>query len=195
VPRSKRRDRAIRLPARPGRLVSFVLTTVLLSSGLIAVAPAFGAQSEDQVKAAFLFNFARYVEWPVDAFADASQAVRICMLGTDGFAQVVSRAVSGKSVGDRAVEVDLPGDLESLAGCHILYVGDRVEAGPREIADRVGGASVFTVADRAGFARGGGVANFIRADNRIRFEINPGAAKRAGLKISSRLLRLAKVVE
>jgi hypothetical protein len=153
------------------------------------------AQSEDQVKAAFLFNFARYVEWPADAFRDASQAMRICMVGSEGFAHVVSSAVSGKSVGDRAVEVDTPADLESAAGCHILYVGDDVEGLSREIVADLASAGVFTVSDRAGFAEGGGIANFIRADNKIRFEINPGAAKRAGLKISSRLLRLAKVVE
>jgi hypothetical protein len=153
------------------------------------------AQSEDQIKAAFLFNFARYVEWPSAAFENGDAAVKICMVGSGDFAGVVSQTVSGKNVGDRAVEVDTPSDLSRASGCHILYVGASVSEGPAEVAASVHASNVFTVADRAGFASGGGIANFIRTDNKVRFEINPGAAKKAGLKISSRLLRLAKVVK
>jgi len=168
-------------------LQAFALST-------LAASPA-RAQSEDQVKAAFLFNFARYVEWPANAFGSDGAPIRICMLGSGGFSSVVSKAVSGKSVGDRAVEVDTPADLGGTAGCHILYVGETANSATSDVAAKVDGASVFTVADREGFAAGGGIANFIRADNKIRFEINPGAAKKAGLKVSSRLLRLAKVVD
>jgi len=157
-------------------------------------APA-SAQSEDQIKAAFLYNFARYVEWPDSAFASGSDAVRICMVGSGDFAAVVSKTVSGKSVGDRSVEVDTPANLAAASSCHILYVGDSFDGNPQEVAASVEPASVFTVADREGFATGGGIANFIRTDNKVRFEINPGAAKKVGLKVSSRLLRLAKVVQ
>jgi len=152
------------------------------------------AQSEDQIKAAFLFNFARYVEWPVEAFAGPEDAVKICMVGAASFAGVVSKTVSGKSVENRPVAVDTLAGLSELSGCHILYVGAGIGFDPGEVASRAAGASVFTVADHEGFASRGGIANFIRADNKVRFEINPSAAKKAGLKISSRLLRLAKVV-
>lgn len=153
------------------------------------------AQSEDQIKAAFLFNFARYVEWPEAAFASADTAVRICMAGSPRFASVVEKTVSGKSVANRPVQVDKLSALSAVSDCHILYVGAEIDSATAEVASTVSGSSVFTVADRAGFAEDGGMANFIRADNKIRFEINPGAAKKAGLKVSSRLLRLAKVVE
>jgi len=166
--------------------------------GLIALgvtADPARTQSEDQIKAAFLFNFARYVEWPDQAFDSGSAPVRICMAGASDFASIVSQAVGGKSVGDRAVEV-VPGvGLEDASTCHILYVGGELEAGADVVASSVSGGHVFTVADRDGFAASGGIANFIRTDNKVRFEINPGAAKQAGLKISSRLLRLAKVVK
>ena len=176
----------------PSRLTAIV---VVLWCLLIGAASVANAQSEDQVKAAFLFNFARYVEWPSDAFPSDDSAVRICMIGTNGFSGVVSNTVSGKSVGNRSVEVDTPADLSGASGCHILYVGEGIQAKANEVASSVAGANVFTVADRVGFAQGGGIANFIRTDKKIRFEINPGAAKKAGLKISSRLLRLAKVVK
>ncbi len=157
--------------------------------------PEAHAQSEDQIKAAFLFNFARYVEWPASAFSGPEDAVKICMAGAASFADVVTQTVSGKSVENRPVAVTAVATLSGLSGCHILYVGDDLAANPAEVAASVSGSNVFTVADRAGFARGGGIANFIRANKKIRFEINPSAAKKAGLKVSSRLLRLAKVVK
>jgi len=177
------------------RLCKAAVLVVGVGLSLALNAPPAAAQSEDQIKAAFLFNFARYVEWPDSAFASGSDAVRICMVGSGDFAGVVSSTVSGKSVGDRSVEVDTPADLSAASGCHILYVGESFDGDPTAVATSVEPASVFTVADRAGFATSGGIANFIRTDNKVRFEINPGAAKKAGLKVSSRLLRLAKVVK
>jgi hypothetical protein len=161
---------------------------------LLSNAPAL-AQSEDQVKAAFLFNFARYVEWPDRAFADEASPVRICTIGADDFGSVVSAVVEGKSVGMRAVSVEPVSDVASAEGCHILYAGTASDVSPDEVVSGLAGASVFTIADTAGFAEKGGIANFFRADNKVRFEINPTAARGAGLKISSRLLRLARVVE
>jgi len=173
----------------------WVSVLVVAASFLCIGVPEARAQSEDQIKAAFLFNFARYVEWPESAFAGPDAAVKICLAGSDKFASVVSLTVSGKSVENRPVEVDaLPG-LSGVSGCHILYVGEGIDSAPAEVASSVSGSSVFTVADCEGFATGGGIANFIRADNKVRFEINPSAAKKAGLKVSSRLLRLAKVVK
>lgn len=153
------------------------------------------AQSEDQVKAAFLFNFARFVEWPASAFDVADGGVRVCIAGDPAFARIVSKVVSGKKVGDRSVRVEETDGVGEAERCHILYVGDDVAEPAGAIAARVEGRGVFTVGDRPDFARDGGVANFIRTDKKIRFEINAGAAKASGLKISSRLLRLATVVE
>jgi hypothetical protein len=161
--------------------------------GLLAV-PVARAQSEDQIMAAFLFNFARYVEWPKDAFDRSDMPVNICMLSTKEFGDIVSKTVSGKTVADREVVVRWTAGLPDTAGCHILFIGREFERSHSDAVAVLDGMSVFTVADQEGFARAGGTANFFRADNRIRFEINPLAAKKAGLKISSRLLRLAKVV-
>ena len=174
--------------------VSVVLATLAaLLFGLFAV-PGARAQSEDQIMAAFLFNFARYVEWPENAFDRSDMPVNICMLSSKEFGDVVSRTVSGKTVADRSVVVRWTSDLPEATGCHILFIGSEFERSHSDAVAVLDGMSVFTVADQEGFARAGGTANFFRADNRIRFEINPLAAKKAGLKISSRLLRLARVV-
>ena len=166
----------------------------LIGCALICGSSAF-AQSQEQIKAAFLFNFARYVEWPETAFDGPEAPVRICMVRARVFADLVSRSVSGKSVGIRSVAVEDRSNPERSGGCHILYIGDDLGPPGSDAGSGLGGGHVFTVGDREGFAAQGGIANFIRVGNKIRFEINPNAAKRAGLKISSRLLRLAKVVQ
>lgn len=169
-----------------------VVVATLIS--FLFVVPKGIAQSEDQVMAAFLFNFARYVEWPKDAFDTGDAPVMICMLGSADFREIVSQTVSGKTVDDRPFEVNQTSNLLETGGCHILFIGRDFKKSHGATIAALGRTSVFSVADQEGFAEAGGIANFYRAENRIRFEINPGAAKKAGLKISSRLLRLAKVV-
>ena len=170
-----------------------LLGIVLLSVLVLDAAPT-RAQSEDEIKAAFLLNFARYVEWPVAAFSSADSPVRVCMLEAGDFGKVVRDTIAGKSVGARSVEVVGVDAALAAADCHILFLES--ESGYEgEVLETLGESSVFTVASDTGFAKNGGIANFFRAGNRIRFEINPRAARGAGLNISSRLLRLAQVVE
>lgn len=152
------------------------------------------AETEDQIKAAFLLNFARYVEWPADAFESESDPIQICMLGSNGFDRTVSSTIKGKTVGTRGLRVVSVADPAVAVACHILFL-ERGSESAEKIVASLGNESVFTVSDDEGFASKGGIANFYRAGNRIRFDINPGAAKVARLKISSRLLRLARLVE
>lgn len=181
---------AIRIYRR--RFISWIGIVALVFA--LIPSTAVIAQSEDEIKAAFLLNFARYVEWPENAFATPEAPVRICTLDSGGFKSVVLTTVKGKTVGPREVDVVDVATASDASDCHILFVGSD-EGSPQSIMGALGGASVFTVANDEGFAKRGGVANFFRSENRIRFEINPNAAQSAGLKISSRLLRLAQLVE
>lgn len=182
--------------ARPTALhptTHFVFACVLAVANLI---PRLAlAESADQVKAAFLFNFARYVEWPESAFASADAPIRICLIGGEGFDGVLKSAVSGRTVAERPVEVAPLASLDGAADCHLLFFEEGAVAQGATVAERLGSLAVFTISDRAGFAHEGGIANFILVDQKIRFEINQKAARRAGLKISSSLLRLAKLVD
>lgn len=181
---------------RPARRAAAVLGASLATVLLLAVsAPGATAQSEDQVMAAFLLNFARYVEWPEDAFDRADAPVRICMVDADGLGGVVAETVAGKTVGDRPLEVADSSDLAATAGCHIVFIGREHAASIGAAVAALDRSHAFSIADHEGFATAGGVANFYREDSRIRFAINPSAARKAGLTISSRLLRLAKVVD
>jgi hypothetical protein len=168
---------------------------IAMLAAFLLVVPKASAQSEDQIMAAFLFNFARYVEWPEDAFDQSDMPVNICMLSSKEFGDVVSKTVMGKTIADRPVVVRWTAELPETVGCHILFIGREFDRSHQDAVAVLDGMSVFTVADQEGFAQAGGTANFFRVGNRIRFEINPSAATKAGLKISSRLLRLAKVVE
>lgn len=169
---------------------------VVLSVTLGALLPARGvrAESEQAVKAAFLFNFARYVEWREGTFESDIMAIRVCVAGDPAFEHVLATAVAGRSVGKRPVEVVRIQGLADAEGCQLLFFDAKSGLTPDAVVAALADRSVFTLSDDAGFAGVGGVANFILVDQKVRFEINPKAARRAGLKISSSLLRLAKLV-
>jgi hypothetical protein len=186
-----------RIPRALSSPASWALPAIALIAFLFPVLSAelARAMTESQVKAAFLYNFARYVEWPQHAFESGDSPFRICVLGADDFASVVTEVVAGKQVDARPVEVSELSGLDGVTRCQVLFVGGWMKLDPAEFFSELEGASVFTVSDADGFARDGGVANFFRAKSKVRFEINPGAVQRAGLKTSWRLLRLARVVE
>lgn len=169
---------------------------LLALAGLAAVqASASDSPSANDVQAAYLFNFVRFVEWPDDSFSDAAAPVKICVLGDAGFTRVARDSISGRSVGDRQVVVEATESVLGSRGCHILYVDASRRGDESEVLATFGKRSVLTVSDTDGFAKRGGVANFVTVDDKIRFVINKKAADQAGLKISSRLLRIAQVVD
>ncbi len=160
---------------------------------LAAVTQAQSA-TEYQVKAAFLFNFAKFVEWPADAFSAADAPLQICVLGQDPFGHEFEQVIVDKTVNGHRIEVVHPSGVPQAKSCHIIFVASAEKQQVREILRGLRGASVLTVGDTAGFAQIGGVINFVLDENRVRFEINVKAAERAHLKISSRLLTVAKVI-
>lgn len=151
------------------------------------------AESEEAVKAAFLFNFARYVEWREGSFSSESAPIQICVAGNGSFEAILATAVAGRSVGKRRVEVRAITGLDGADRCQLFYFDEKSGLASDVVVSTLGQHSVFTIADGTGFAAKGGVANFVLVDQKVRFEINPKAAQRAGLKISSSLLRLAKL--
>jgi len=160
-----------------------------------AQALAAGSPSANDVQAAYLFNFVRFVEWPAAAFDSDSAPVKICVLGDSGFTDVASESINGRSVGSRKVVVEPTESVLGSRGCHILFVDPSRKDDEGEVLATFGNRSVLTVSETDDFAKRGGVANFVTVDDKIRFVINKKAADEAGLKISSRLLRIAQVVE
>ncbi len=172
------------------RVLSFgAALTVLLATG----APG---QTVDQyqVKAAFLYNFAKFVEWPAHTFKLASDPIVICVLGENPFGQLLEETVRGKSVDGRALAVRQVSELRQPYNCQILFVGTSDRPRRRAILGQIGSAAILTVGEAEGFAEEGGVVNFTVEGGKLRFQINPDAAERANLRISSKLLSLAQIV-
>lgn len=164
----------------------------------LGLSPALAAvedqpPSEYQVKAAFLYNFAKFVEWPAEAFPQASSAFHLCIIGADPFRNALEEAVEGRTIGGHPLVIFKSPDGRGLEICHMAFVG----AGSTKETQRLVATRrnlLLTVGETDLFLRWGGIINLVRDGNKIRFEINSDAAERVGLKISSKLLALAKVV-
>lgn len=168
------------------------LGTAALAAALLlaAFAAPAGAQDEYGVKAAFLFNFAKFVEWPADAFVAPDAGLVLCVAGAGAVDAAVQATVKGKLVNGRPIEVRRVDDGEARS-CHLLFIADGRDRAAQLVEGARAGA-VLTVGETPGFTQLGGVINFTTEDSKVRFEINEDAARKARLKISSKLLSLAK---
>jgi YfiR/HmsC-like len=153
--------------------------------------------SEYLIKAGFIYNFAKFVEWPSASFSQPDAPIVIGILGTDPFGNVLDRIVADKKIGSRGFVVrryKWGKDLKDLRDCQILFVSASEKAHSDEIVEFVKWLPILTIGETPGFAERGGVIRFTLEDNRVRFEVNVDAAHKANLNISSRLLTLAKII-
>lgn len=173
------------------------------AAAIVAVAavlfgPHLSAQqnspTEYQVKAAFLFNFAKFVDWPPSSFAGPKSPFVICILGADPFGQAIDETLRGQAIGSHPVAVQRVQDPSQLRHCHMAFISASEKIRLQAILQSVRDANVLLVGDTPGFAARGGAIQFQMQDQRIRFSINPAAAERAGLRVSSKLLALATIV-
>ena len=152
-----------------------------------------GAQEglEYQTKARFLFNFAKFVDWPAHKFTQPDSPLIIGIVGTDPFGGLLEETAQDTMVNDRAVTVRHLASMEELRKCHIIFVcrSETSRLGP--ILAEVRGDNVLTVGETDKFTSRGGMINFVMVNNAVRFQINDAAARHAGLKISSKLQQLA----
>lgn len=175
-------------------LLSSVLVLLLVSA--VPARPAGADQVDEyELKAAFLYNFAKFVRWPEDERASSGAPIRVCTLGGSDLADVIVRVMEGKEVDGHPLAVERIDGLGDARRCNILFVARDSEVSGAAVAGAVRGSSTLTVGESEGFAREGGMVNFVREDKKIRFEINQAAARKADLRISSKLLRLAKLVD
>lgn len=177
------------------RVVRLTLMAVVLSATMVLPA-AQGADKNSQeyaIKAAFLYNFAKFVEWPEEAFSDGQEVMTICVLGQDPFGSALE-SMKGKTIKGRKVRIWRSKRICDLKVCHILYISRSKEKDLARILAELRGSNVLTVGDMENFAGRGGIINFITVENKLRFEINIDAAQQSGLKVSSNLLKVAKKV-
>jgi hypothetical protein len=167
---------------------------IVLAWMLIGVAKLTGQQAkagEYQVKAAYLYNFARFVEWPARTAAEANNRFSICVLGQNPFGGALNTTFANETINGKSVIARNIPDSSEATNCRILFIsaseGDRL----RQILATVKDASVLTVSDLPQFSRSGGMVQFMMEGSHVRFEVNLAPAERAGLVLSSELLKVA----
>lgn len=146
---------------------------------------------EYQIKAAFIFHFAKFVEWPSSALGTTNSPIIIGVLGDNPFHEDLEKTVRNKTVDDHPLVVKQFQSVAEALGSHILFISASEKGRLAEILKELRGRSVLTVGDMDRFDENGGMINFVLEDSKIRFKINNEAASKAGLKISSKLLSLA----
>jgi hypothetical protein len=168
------------------------LLVVMCILQLQAQAPV---KREYQVKAAFLFNFCQFVEWPAGAFTSADAPFVIGVFGNNPLGHYLEETVAGEKVNGHPVAVRYFNSVENLEDCQILFVSASEKGTSKEVLSSLQGNSVLTIGDSPYFLAQNGMIRFITRNNSIKFQINLDETKNAGLVLSSKLLRLAEIYE
>jgi hypothetical protein len=179
---------------RPGFLawLAFCAMICVLVNGSIA----HGQQSkpsEYEVKAAYLYNFGRFVEWPDKAASSGGDSFSICVLGEDPFGRILG-ALAGQTIGGKQVVAKRISKPLDASNCRIVFISLSEEKQLNDTLMTLGKAGVLTVSDMPQFSQRGGMIQFVLEGNKVRFEINLTAAENAGLMLSSELLKVATAV-
>lgn len=175
---------------RPNRRARAALRLLLCAAVLaLAHASARAAPLEYEVKAAFVYNFAKFVEWPSD-----NTPLRLCVLGKDAIAPALAE-IQGKPVKARKIEVALLDATADTRGCDLLFISLSAEKHLDRVAALSRGSGMLTIGDSEGFAQRGVMMNLFTENGKIRFEVNLDAIRRSGVKVSSKLLALGKILD
>ncbi len=169
---------------------------------LIAVADAIpiGAQVklnpsvEYQAKAAFLYNFVKFVEWPPEAFQSETSSITVCVFRYDPFGSALDEVIAGQTLNNRRLVVQRTNKLPDLKACQLVFVSDREDKHLPEVLNSLEGASALVVGEGGDFAEHRGGIQFFLENKQLRFAVNVDAVQRARLTVDSRLLALARIV-
>lgn len=174
--------------------------TLLAVAGALAISAQPTSAQKDQVgeyelKATILYNLSRFVEWPASAYADSQAPTVLCILGQDPFGNSLKTLGQKQDANGRSVSIRQLNTENGIRDCHVLYISTSERKTIAQILSKLKGSSVLTVGEMSQFAAQGGVIQFTLEDKQVHFEINLDAASRMALKISSRLLVLARIVK
>lgn len=177
------------LKARPR---SFIIILLLLISNLILPAQTVSSP-EYQLKAVFLFNFTQFVNWPPGSFSSDASPMVIGVLGPDPFGSFLEDAVTGEKVNGHPLIIQHYNTIEDVGTCQILFINLAETKKTGQAITKLNGRNILTVSDSPDFMEQGGMIRFFTRDNKIKLQVNLGAAKNANLDISSKLLRLVDI--
>lgn len=172
------------------RLLAFVVALAVTTGNVHAEG---SLADEYPVKAAFLFNFAKFVEWPADVLKGPEDPISICVLGQNPFGGALEDVVHNKTVANRSFAIRQVLNGQQASKCQIVFVTASERKRFRSLLEELKGRSILTVGEADDFVANGGIINFKLKDARVRIEIDASAAERAKLHISSKLLSLAEI--
>ncbi|TAK57824.1 MAG: YfiR family protein [Bacteroidetes bacterium] len=152
------------------------------------------AKSEYKFKAVYLFNFLQFIEWSPEAFQTSKSPIIIGILGDDPFRGTLEQTLEHETINGRTIQIQRMNNIEKIKNCHLVFIPKSERAQLDVLFSNFKNKNLLTISEIEGFAERGGCINFFIEDNKLRFEINVDAVHDAGLQVSSKLLRLAKVV-
>lgn len=182
---------------RRGRGVVLCALLVIVVAWIVGTFTSRAAESlpEYQVKAAFLVNFPKYVDWPAEAFAETNSPVVIAVLGETKVTAEVQKIIAGRTVNGREIVLKRLPSGEEPGGCHILFIPAVEQQRSPNLPAKLKDTSILTVGEYDDFLERGGIINLARRDQKIAVEVNLSAADQARIKISSKLLSVARIVK
>ncbi len=175
------------------RCCLILFAVILLFQGAVCLAAEEQQFSEGEVKAGFVYNFLKFIEWPDEAYANARKTLTVGVLGSDPFGPALGQ-IDGKVLRGMRIEIKRVSLSKDLRNCNVLFIGTSEKANLPQIMEIIKGASVLTIGDTEGYGKQGVIVNFFMEQNKVRFEINSDKARQARLTVSSKLLRLARIV-
>jgi hypothetical protein len=164
---------------------------------LITKAPAYAENntSEYKLKSVYLYNFTKFISWPESTLSARRETINICIVGKNPFGSLLEPLTHMKSQ-DKTLTVEFIEDIDALEkkSCQILFIAASEKAAVAQIIEKTAKMHILTVSDMDGFAQNVGIIGFVVKDHKVRLEINLGAARQAGLKISAKLLEISTVI-
>jgi hypothetical protein len=185
----------IRIDSRGIRQASFFIVACWLLLNASTKAFSNTESVEYPVKLAFLYNFTKFVEWPPGSYRDPGAPLPICIVGHDPFSPDLEGELRTRTVAGHPIEVRTLRPTDTLSVCHMVFIPVTEKDQADKILKGLKGSSILTVGESEGFAALGGIINLTVEGDTVHFEVNQLAAERAGLKISSKLLSMAKIVK
>lgn len=176
-----------------------MIKSILKYSFLILILLGVRAQAQQyteyDLKAAYLYNFSKFVSWPENAFESETSNFEITVIGDSPITDVLFKAFGGRKIEGRRITISVVYDIEDLEESHMLFVSRDMQSELSQITTKLGNSPTLLIGDVIeGFCRSGGIINFTRKSSKYRFEINNQSALKANIKISSKLLSLARII-
>lgn len=167
---------------------------------LTALAPPLSSlsdpapENEAEMKVEMVYNIAKFIRWPAQTFSASGGQMVFAVVGDDSLAGILAATLSQRAINGRPVFVRSIRRAQDMSGCHVLFISTSAQHRVAELLESAQNQALLTVADSEGFVAAGGMVDFVREDQRLRFQIAPARAEKAGLKVSAKLLALARVV-